>query len=152
LAADGALSQHARKSLPGKKVEEYLDSGYGSCALADAAVARIVEQSLLHFDGERYRLLAWVVMPNHVHVVLKTWPHWRHGRVVHSWKSYSAKRINEHLGLKGRLWQPEYHDRLVLSEKQLQRVLDYVEWNPVKAGLCARPEEWPWGSAACRCR
>ena len=53
-----------------RRIERYLDQGYGSCALRNARVAAMVQKSLLHFDGERYRFSAWVVMPNHVHVLL----------------------------------------------------------------------------------
>lgn len=84
-----------------KKVEAFLDQGYGACPLKDPFTARIVEDAFLHFDGERYRLLAWVVMPNHVHVLVETFDSYPLATIIHSWKSYTAQRINKFLNQTG---------------------------------------------------
>ncbi|MEJ7618195.1 MAG: transposase, partial [Pyrinomonadaceae bacterium] len=89
-----------------QQIETYLDAGYGSCALRDRRCARIVEDALLHFDGERYGLLAWVVMPNHVHVLVETRDGHSVSKVMHSWKSFTAKEAQKVLGGAGGFWQP----------------------------------------------
>jgi len=126
--------------LHGEKVESFLDSGAGSCYLADTRVARIVRDNLLHFDGVKYRLVAWCVMPNHVHLVLT--PLSGHGlaSILHSWKSYTAKKANRLLNRNGEFWQREYYDRLIGDEAEYHHTVNYVLDNPRKAGLL----NWTW--------
>ncbi|MEW6212531.1 MAG: DUF1156 domain-containing protein, partial [Acidobacteriota bacterium] len=100
-----------------RKLEEYLDAGYGSCALRDDRVARIVEDALLHFDGQRYRLIEWVVMPNHVHALIETFEGHSLSDVAHSWKSFTSKEANKILGKQGRFWEPDYFDRFIRDER-----------------------------------
>lgn len=128
--------------------DEELDSGRGACHLRDSRIASLVEEALLHFDGDRYSLLSWVVMPNHVHVLIELNPaapplH----RIVHSWKWHTGKAANNLLRLSGRFWQPDYFDRLIRDDEQLHSTRLYVEFNPVKAGLCKVPSDWSFGSA-----
>lgn len=80
------------------------DKGYGCCWLKIPEIAAIVEDNLLNFDGTRYRLLAWCVMPNHVHVMVDIEPGITLGEVCHSWRSYTAKKINKLLGRTGVVW------------------------------------------------
>ncbi len=129
------------------KVEAELNRGGGACWLLDVEAARIVEEALIHFDGERYRLLAWVVMPNHVHVVAEQVNGWPLGKIVHSWKSFTAKKCNEVLGMSGAFWARDYFDRFVRNSEQLEATVRYVHENPVKAELVERAEQWPWSSA-----
>jgi REP-associated tyrosine transposase len=98
--------------------------------------------ALKHWDGERYRLLAWCVMPNHVHVVFRLLPGEGLAAILSSWKSYTAKEANRILGRTGKFWEREYWDRLIRSEDHLERAIAYVESNPGKAGLW----DWPWVS------
>mgnify|MGYP005848753209 CR=1 FL=1 len=130
-----------------KKIEAWLDAGHGSCHLRHPANAAIVEQAFCHFDGERYRLLAWCVMPNHFHALIETLPNHPLADVVHSWKSYSSKQINQRLGRTGTFWQREYFDRFIRDDQHLLAVINYIHQNPVKAGLCKNPMDWPFGSA-----
>lgn len=132
--------------------EVTLDAGLGSRALADARVAQTVESAVGHFDGQRYRLLAWCVMPSHVHVVAAQVEGWSLASVVHAWKSFTANVANRHLGRSGRFWAPDYFDRALRDEAQVEAALAYVEANPVAAGLCGDPFEWPWSSAGARKR
>lgn len=74
-----------------RKLERYLDLGYGSCHLRNPRIADLVQASLWHHDGVKYRLLAWVVMPNHLHALIEVW-HVPMGEIVRSWKGYSSKR------------------------------------------------------------
>ena len=130
-----------------RRIEEWLNRGHGCCALHDGRVAEMVEDALLHFDGERYRLLAWVVMPNHIHAMLETLPGFRLGDLLHSWKSYSAKKANHILGRSGSFWQEDYFDRYIRDADHLREARRYIEQNPVQAGLVEKGEDWIWGSA-----
>jgi putative transposase len=127
-----------------------LDSGYGSCLLRETRCAALVEEALLQADAERYRLLAWCVMPNHVHVVAQQIEGFRLGDVVQAWKSTSAHEINHALDRKGRLWRREYFDRFMRDDDHLSNTIAYVENNPVAAQLVAAPTEWRWSSARLR--
>jgi REP element-mobilizing transposase RayT len=122
------------------KIEAYLDAGRGESYLADSRVARAVQQTLLHFHGLRYRLFAWCLMPNHVHVVFQPLADRKLSEILHTWKSYSAKEANRILGRIGAFWQREYYDHLVRNEKDFRRIVRYVIDNPKKAQLT----NWPW--------
>ena len=130
-----------------KHYEAYLDAGHGSCVLRDPACATIVQDALLHFDDERYRLLAWVVMPNHVHVLVE--PMAGHGLadLMHSWKRHTSRLINQQLGKSGPLWRREYWDRYIRDERHFAAAVAYIENNPMKARLVAVATDWPWSSA-----
>jgi putative DNA methylase len=129
------------------KADAALDLGIGSRALADPRVASIVEGAIRHFDGERYRLIAWCVMPTHVHVLVETKPGWPTSSLAQAWKSFSAKRANEVLGRSGRFWAPEYFDRTMRDEVEIAITREYIEQNPVVAGLCEIASAWLWSSA-----
>ena len=143
--------EHETEAVPDletrRRIEAWIDAGHGGCALRDERVARLVEESLLHFDGDRYGLLAWVVMPNHVHLLVETHEGWPLAGLAHSWKTWTARRANALLNQTGPFWQQEYHDRFIRDCDHLANVVRYIEQNPVKAGLCARPEDWRWSSA-----
>jgi REP element-mobilizing transposase RayT len=125
----------------------YEDAGHGSCLLRDPAHASIVEQALLHFDGERYRLLEWCIMPNHVHVLIHCLGGTTLGTIVRSWKTYTARQINASTGRSGALWAVDYFDRYIRDHEHLADAKAYIRRNPVKAGLCVNPEDWRWSSA-----
>jgi REP element-mobilizing transposase RayT len=128
-------------------VDRELDVGLGACWLTSPEIASLVQDALLHFDGARYRLLAWCLMPNHVHVVIEIIDGHSLTDIVHSWKSFTARRANQQLGCSGSFWHPDYFDRYMRNEEHLARTVDYVELNPVKAGLVKAAEEWQWSSA-----
>ncbi len=130
-----------------KRIELFLDSGYGECLLGDPRIAESVQNSFLFFDGERYRLTAWVVMPNHAHMLLTPCAGHKLSDVFHSLKSYTANEANKLSGQAGQFWQPESFDRYVRDADHFQNVITYIENNPVKARLCKKPEDWPYSSA-----
>ena len=123
------------------------DRGGGARCLQGEA-ADCVENALLHFDGARYALLAWCVMPNHVHVLLEQFPGIKLDRVVHTWKSFTANKINRIVGRTGQLWRREYFDRYIRDLDHFLEVRHYIEHNPVVAGLAECPEAWRWSSAS----
>ncbi len=130
-----------------KRIDAYLDQGHGSCLLRDERAAKIVQDNWLHFAGERYILHAWVVMPNHTHILCTPQPGWKLSQIVHSWKSYTVHQINKLFGRAGKLWQDEPFDRYIRDARHFDNALAYIENNPMKAGLCEKPEDWLWSSA-----
>jgi REP element-mobilizing transposase RayT len=137
------ISENERRrlnQLHARKIEKYLDSGAGSCSLRSPAVAEIVANALRQFNGTRYQLFAWCVMPNHVHVVFQTLVGNTLARILHSWKSYTAKQANQILNRSAEFWQREYYDRLVRDTAEFHRAVQYVIDNPKRAGL----KNWPW--------
>jgi len=123
-----------------RKLERTLDAGAGKCFLRNPAIARVVVNALQEFDGSRYWLFAWSVMPNHVHVLFQTIGKIPLAGILHSWKSYSAKAANQILGRSGEFWQREYYDHLIRNEAEFDRAMRYVMENPIKADL----KDWPW--------
>jgi REP element-mobilizing transposase RayT len=128
------------RELHSEQIQSYLDAGHGDCWLRRDDIAELVANALQHFDGDRYRLLAWCVMPNHVHGVLQTADGVPLDRVIHSLKSYTAHRANRLLGRKGDFWQVEYYDHIVRDDEELQRQIEYAWSNPERAGF----SEWRW--------
>jgi len=91
-----------------RRVEEIIDSGSGACFLSDPSVAELVAEALRFWDGRKFRLVAWCIMPNHVHVILRLFPGQELSGILWGWKSYTARMANRILGRKGSFWQREY--------------------------------------------
>jgi type I restriction enzyme R subunit/putative DNA methylase len=140
-------SQSAAKRA---KIEEWLNQGAGNCILSRTDCAKLVQEQLQFFDGQRYRLLAWCVMPNHVHCLLHIYEGYPLSKTLQSIKSYSGRRINELLKSSGPVWEPEYFDRFIRDADHFTTEVQYIENNPVAAGLCKQPEDWPFSSAQWR--
>ncbi|HSP61882.1 MAG TPA: transposase [Pyrinomonadaceae bacterium] len=134
------------------RIEAYLDQGYGACHLADDRIAALVQSALLHFDGARYRLSAWVLMPNHVHLLAAPLAGHSLSNMMHSIKSYTAQQANKILQRNGRFWFEDYFDRYIRNAKHFENAIGYIESNPVRAALCNSPGEWRFGSACFRAR
>jgi REP element-mobilizing transposase RayT len=113
-----------------REIEEWLDAGHGKCLLRKPANSRIVAEALHFFDGERYRLASYVVMPNHVHVLFSPAEHHQLAEILHSWKRHSSLLINQQENQTGTLWQADYWDRLVRSEEHFDWVVRYIAENP----------------------
>jgi REP element-mobilizing transposase RayT len=140
-------AQLSIRDKPQSSTEEMLDRGLGACWLRRPEVARLVEEALLVFDGQRYRLLAWTIMPNHVHVLISIMPAVQLGQIVGSWKRFTAREANLLLRRTGSFWQVDYWDRFIRNDEHFDIVVNYIDLNPVKAGLTQEPQLWPWGSA-----
>ncbi len=130
-----------------KKWDRIIDRGYGACFLLLPRVAEILQESFLYHDGKRYRLHAWVIMPNHFHLLVTLLEDWDLGAVIKNIKSVSAHRANQLLSRTGKFWATEYFDRYIRDSDHYQRVVNYVEQNPVKAGLCQSATDWRFSSA-----
>ncbi len=131
-----------------RKVEEYFDHGIGACFLRDPRIAELVADALRFWHGKRYRLIAWCVMPNHVHVIFRSLPGWALADIVQNWKSYTASEANRIVGRTGAFWQREYYDRLIREEGELDRAIHYVLSNPEWAGLTGWKWVWSAGTDA----
>jgi REP element-mobilizing transposase RayT len=130
-----------------RRLEGLIDRGRGACILKCPDIATLVENALLFFDGARYRLLAWAIMPNHVHVMIEQVEGYPLGGIMHSWKSFTAKKINCVRESKGSVWSPDYHDRYIRNVEHYEYAVSYIEQNPVKAGLVSLAEDWSFSSA-----
>ena len=153
------------------KLEEYLDRGVGECWLRDPRIAKLAEDALLFFHEQRYELLAWCVMPNHVHVLVHVWQT-PLGKMVQSWKRHVATQAEAYLAerrsptrhvsaddtdaparraaLQTLHWEREYWDTFMRDQQQEKTAVRYIESNPVKARLCRTAEDWLFGSARLR--
>ncbi|MCC7477115.1 transposase [bacterium] len=138
------MSAERREAL-----EALLDRCHGACLLRRPEVAAVVQENLFHFDADRYRLLAWCVMPNHVHILIEVLNGYTLDKIMHGCKHNTATRINRVLGRSGPFWLEDYFDRCVRDEEHLNRTIEYIERNPVSAGLCSRIEEWEFSSKLC---
>ena len=116
---------------------------YGPTWLRKPEVASLVAQSLHYFDGKSYELLAYCLMPNHVHLVVRL-PLGASPllRTLQRLKSYTAVQANKLLGCSGAFWQAESYDHIVRNG-ELPRIISYVVENPVKAGLVEDWQQWP---------
>jgi REP element-mobilizing transposase RayT len=130
-----------------RRIEGYVDSGYGSCLLRDERIVTILRDSLLFHNNIKYILHAWVIMPNHAHILAQPLKSVHLAKLIHSIKSYSAQKANKVLSRKGKFWQHDFFDRYIRNARHFSAVVRYIHNNPVKAGLCARPEEWVFSSA-----
>ena len=132
-----------------RRLEHYLDRGRGERPLSIPHIGRLVDEALRFYDGAKYELRAWVVMPNHVHFLFKaeTEPM---GKVIRSLKEFTARRANRYLGRKGQFWAADFYDTYMRNADQELRVRRYIEANPVKALLSKDAKDWPWSSARYR--
>jgi REP element-mobilizing transposase RayT len=128
------------------RIEEYFDCGAGACSLRDPRIGELMADTLRFWDGKRYRLVAWCVMPNHVHVICRLLPGQELSAILGSWKSYTARISNRILGRSGTFWQREYYDRLIRDGDEFERAVRYVVSNPERAGL--KSWRWVWRAGA----
>jgi REP element-mobilizing transposase RayT len=142
-----ALQEKAANEELRKRIEQYEDAGHGACYLQDPRIALLTQNALLHFDAQRYHLLEWCIMPNHVHVLFET-DDMPLSEIVHSWKRFTAAKANKLLGRTGDFWMHEHHDRYIRDAEHLRSAREYIRNNPVNAGLVPTPEDWQWSSAA----
>jgi len=146
LAARGLRSEAHLRTLPraeryefarqfNRKVHIVLDGGHGSCWLGKPEIAGIVSEAFLKGDNESYALGDFVIMPNHVHVLVAPAPKQKIEGILKNWKGRTARFANQRLGRTGKFWQRESYDRLVRDETELAAFRTYIAANPGKANL-----------------
>lgn len=114
------------------RVNDWLDEGAGACILSKPEISRVVADTLTHFDGKRYALDEWVIMPNHVHALVTPLPGLELKDILHSWKSYSAHAINKISGQKGAVWKHESYNHIIRDQEELLRIRKYIRNNPAE--------------------
>jgi REP element-mobilizing transposase RayT len=146
------------------RLDDWLDARPKVRWLERADLADMVRNALLYFAGERYDVIAYAVMPSHMHWVFRPRAEWvatlpveplyrsPRERIMHSVKRHSGYQCNLVLARQGTFWQSESHDHWIRDVNELERIIRYVELNPVKAGLVKNSEEWNWSSASHRLR
>ena len=117
------------RELFSERLQRWLDVGHGACVLRDERIRQIVEESLWHFANKRYSLYAFVVMPNHVHVLFMPEDGWDARKIVADWKRYTAKSVNVARGLAGSMWQKESYDHLVRDVREFNDIRAYIRSN-----------------------
>jgi REP-associated tyrosine transposase len=143
------------------RLEDWLDGQPASRLLENPELAQVVVNSLLHFANERYTLFAFVVMPSHFHWLFQPIPGWVESsggdpsrspreRITYSINRFTSTTCNRLLNAHGRFWQPESYDHWVRDQDELERIIAYIEANPVKAGISASAEEYLFSSACHR--
>lgn len=131
-----------------RKVERHLDKGVGACHLRRQEIAAMIADALQHFHERQYLLDDWVIMPNHVHLIVWPMPNVTLSEILKGRKQFTATQANRILGRTGEtFWQPESFDHWIRDDEEKSRIRRYVRANPVKAGLCATAEDWRWSSA-----
>ena len=139
--------EQSRQKELHQRIARYEDLGHGDAFLIRADCSDALQQTLTGGHPDRYRLIDWCIMPNHVHVLIQINEGSNLGGIIRSWKGTSSFIINGQLGRTGPLWQREYHDRLVRDLNHFQNCRAYIRNNPVKAKLCEKPEDWKFSSA-----
>lgn len=151
LGSTGILPVWTRRNLPHLEIggsTYFVTFRTRNIELPYEARDQVIE-ACRHFDGQRYRLWAATVMPDHVHLLLtplrKDKEEWFSlSAILHSVKSFTAKKINLLLNHKGPIWVEESFDRIMRSEKEFLESWQYIRNNPVKKEFCEISEDWPW--------
>ena len=116
-----------------RRIENWLDNCHGDCVLKRPECGKLLAETLEYFNGERYLLDHWIIMPNHVHILVVIMNNYKLEDITHSWKSFTANKINKIIGQKKQLWQHESFDHIVRSTKQLEKFREYIVGNADKA-------------------
>jgi putative transposase len=135
LTAIGSQTKEEFRRVFSERWQTRLDACFGACVLRQPELSSIVANSLKRFDGERYMLTDFTVMPNHVHILAAFADERAMLAQCDSWRHYTARQINERLGRKGRFWQQDGFDHLVRTEEQFEYLRRYIRDNPERARL-----------------
>jgi REP element-mobilizing transposase RayT len=148
IGASALSAEELRRERFSAAVARALDAGHGACWMRQPKIASLVADALRFFEGKRYDLAAWCVMPNHVHVVVRPLAPHSLSAILQAWKGYTARVANQFLARRGTFWQQESYDHLIRDKVEFAHSIRYVLENPLKAGL----QEWPWVWASAEAR
>ncbi len=132
-----------------RQLEVYLDKGRGNCHLRIPRIAGIVDAAFQYYHQRYYVLRAWVIMPNHVHLLFRV-DATPLGKIIKQLKQYTARKANELLKQRGQFWAEDAWDTYMRDAAHELQTRRYIEGNPVKAGLVKTAQDWPWSSARFR--
>ena len=143
------IRDNEQRKLFGKWDDALHSTSHGSFYLQEDRVAEIVANSIRYHDGEWFDVIAFCIMPNHVHLVIVPYEKseetdYSLSKIMHNIKRNSAKQANQILGRTGIFWQHESYDHVVRDSVELERIIKYVLNNPVKAGLVDDWTQWKW--------
>ena len=141
-----AILKEPEDSLKRRKLETWLDRGRGECWLRRRDLSALVEKILLEADGHDHQMQAWVIMPNHVHLVVDVWD-MPLATLIIRWKGKSSRQANLLLCRSAKFWKEDYYETLIRDTAHLKRAIRYAEQNPIKAFLAKAAREWLWSSA-----
>jgi REP element-mobilizing transposase RayT len=154
LSTRGALDRASLEQLSTlspvqrrQHLDAMLDRSKAGTIFKDPRCAAAMETQFFYFDGHRYDLLAWCIMPNHVHVVLCCYGETSLGQIIRTWKVHTVRAISAFSGQRVEVFAKDYFDRFMRNGQQTLAAMAYVEHNPVAAGLCDEPEAWRFSSA-----
>jgi putative transposase len=131
------VRQREFQKLTSQILHRSLDESHGECLLRNRSLANIVAETIWKFDGDRYDLDSFVIMPNHIHAIVQFRGSYELSVISQSWMRFTARQINKHIGRVGALWQPECFDHIIRSDKQFQYLRRYIFENPNKANILA---------------
>jgi len=115
---------------------------------ANKRKAEILKDVIYNFRNQkRYLLLSFVIMPDHLHLLLVPHKNYDISKIMHTIKRGSARLINKEFNSSGKIWEPRFFDRVARKEEELMNDLKYIHFNPVKEGLASKPEEFLFSSA-----
>lgn len=118
------------RATVGRIEERLLNNGYGSCLFKKSELREVITSAIKHYSPSHYTIVAYVIMPNHVHLLVHFHSDINPERIMQSIKSYSSHQINLKLQKTGKVWMSEYFDRIVRSENDLQKYIEYIGNNP----------------------
>lgn len=130
------------------KIEKHLDLSMGNCWLKEPRIAQLVIDAWKFFNGKRYCLHAWTVMPNHIHLLLTLNQSFSLSTILGSVKGFTSREANKIPGRSGKFWQREYFDKIIKTQRQFEFVIRYILKNPIKAGFCEEFYQWPWNGCS----
>ena len=132
------------------KYDDYLDKTlHGNPYLKNEQIANMIAESIQFRDGKTYDLISYCIMPNHAHLVFTPFEklpgiYFGLTEILHSLKRYTARESNKILQKRGAFWQDESYDHFIRDDTELERIVKYVLYNPVKADLVREQTDWKW--------
>ena len=114
-----------------RSMKRFLDQGLGACWLREPEIRDLVITAMACFDGQRYELGDYAIMPNHVHVLVRPLSDYELEEVLHGWKGYTGRAINRKIERHGAVWQDESYDRLVRDSLEFERTSRYIRNNGI---------------------
>ncbi len=131
-----------------RRLHHLLDSGYGSCLLAQPQAADLLDRSLQTFNGRQFELVSFVIMPSHMHILVGANSGYRIEQVLLALMDWTEERFEEDCGTSGRVWSRQYREQVIRDEEHMFAAIEFIHNDPVRARLCEQAEDWEYSSAS----